>query len=141
MLLNTDIADKLKSNNDIAEYLLSQNDSSLIKYINQGLSSSLLTSSISETIRAYKILGAYYRQNYNNSTAINDYFTALSLAETKEQKTDLSILIAICEMEMEEYMESLEYLRQAKSYLLDSDKNELWYILIYMKGIFSIRRL
>ncbi len=134
MQLNNEIVDKLKGNNDIAEYLLSQNDSSLLEYIYQGLSSSLLTNSISETIRAYKILGAYYQQNFYYSTAINNYFTALSLAVTKEQKSDLSIHIAICEMEMEEYMQSLEYLRQAKSYLLDSENNELWYKAYLYEG-------
>ncbi len=135
VLLNNEKTDKLKVNNDIAEYLLSENDTSLVYYINQGLSSSSLTKSVVETIRAYKILGAYYKKNYNYHFAINDYFTALSLAETREQKTDLSIQIAICEIGMEEYMEALEYLRQSKSYLLDTENNELWYKAYLYEGI------
>ena len=125
---------KLKLYNDIAELLLVKKDSALVYYIHKGLSTSKINST-RETIRAYELLGNYYLKTYRYNKAIKNYYTALSLAKSIEKKAFLIINIAIAQYDIEEVMESLEYLRQAKSYLLTVDDNELWYKAYYYEGL------
>lgn len=133
-LLSGKNGDKLKISNDIAEILLEKNDSILVEYINEGLSSSKIHS-VSEVIRANELLGDFYLKSYKYDQSIKNYNTALSLAKTFEGKAFFTIRIAIVQYEIEEIMESLEYLRQAKSYLLNVENNELWYTAYYYEGL------
>lgn len=131
-------ADKAKIYNDIAEILLKKNDSTLLSFTSKNLASPLLDRDAYELFRTYRILGIYFCNNNDFEKGTNYLLSAKRLTTEDSQIADIMTLMAKHHLKLDNVMQSISLLKNAKKYTTKNNFTENYKIHYYL-GIAYLR--